>query len=240
MRLHRGLGVLTTTVLALAVLVGLAPAAEARPPIGRSLTTLNRDLWRTLLPIPEAIDDPNAPFNTGVCLGFDHVLAPFSGGGKDLTCTATFGRPVFIAGYTVEWSRSEALDSQPPLGTSRRALTAEALRQLGTDQPLVCYDGRRLDLDRVVSPTLARTTLPTPNLLNNTPRRSTRFASVGDVTAVVPAPGKHTIVITQPATRGSATNTTYLYVSAPAHWTANGRHLARRVWGVADARCAKA
>lgn len=222
--------------LAVVMLVGLAPAAVAGPRSRHDLATLSAELWRGTLTIPQAPTDQTGPFFTGACLQLGRVVAPISGGSTDFNCVTTFGQPVLVLGYGYEESAAEARAANPPIGTSKADLATYALSQLGDEQPLVCYDGRRLPLDRVQSP-FTSVRLPDPNL-TGLPGQRTKFVAVSDVSLVVPAPGRHAIVITQPSVRGNAKITTSLYVSAPDHWTAAGRKAAKKVWGVPDARCA--
>jgi hypothetical protein len=188
---------LLAAVLAVLMLVGLVPAAGARPPSRDDLATISAELWRGVLEIPQAPTDQAGPYFTGACLELGGVLAPFSGGSDDFSCLTRFGEPVFVLGYGYEESVAEARATNPPIETSEAALAAYARSQVGAEQPLVCYDGRRLPLDRVQSP-LTRARLPEPNL-TALPAQRTKFVAVSDVALVVPAPGRHSIVITQPA-----------------------------------------
>lgn len=182
-------------VLAVVLLIGLAPAASAGPRVERLpervAGRLVGDLWRTVLEQP---GDETNPYFAGGCLRYDHVVTPFTGdpGPKELSCRVRFGTPVLIAGRTVEISTSTA-EAGPD--ASEATLRAQALSQIG-GRSTVRFDGRRLPVTKAVS-SLVDVDLPATNLFG-TAETSVQLVAAGWVTAVLPRPGRHTIVVTPP------------------------------------------
>lgn len=206
-------------VLAVVLLVGLAPAAGAHPRSDRAAAQLNSDFWRALLSRPQAFDDPASPFTRAVCVHVDHAVVPFSGN-PDVTrfsCHVRRGTPVLVAGWTLEASAVEERTAPPPQDASAAGLRRRALSQLPA-RPTVRLDGKVLRLTKVVGP-LARVDLPQPNLLG-APDASTSFVAVGWVAVVVPHRGSHTVTITPAPTADQPdppTVTTVLHVTRRGH-----------------------
>jgi hypothetical protein len=201
-------------VLAVVVLVGLAPAAGARPRLERVAGHLVGDLWKTVLELPA--DDTN-PLVNPQCKTVDQVVVPFAPLGPDvppLRCDVRLGVPLFVAGRTWEQSAWEQVNQAHDPDTSEAALRAEALRLLDQQgPPQVRFDGHRLKLVKAVSG-LVRVDLPDNNLFGDPTADSTTLVGAGWVTLVVPPPGRHTITIRQPDGTGT---TTYLRVGRRAH-----------------------
>jgi hypothetical protein len=206
-------------VLAVLMIVGLAPGASAHPRSERALAHLNSELWRALLSTPTTFDDPASPFQTPVCLHIDHVVAPFSGN-PDVTsfrCDVPRGTPVLVAGWTLEASAVEERTAPPPQDASAAGLRRRALSQLPA-RPTVLLDGRRVRLTKVVAP-LATVDLPQPNLLG-APDASTSYVAVGWVALVVPRHRNSTVTITPAPTADvphPTTVTTVLHVTRRHH-----------------------
>ena len=206
-------------LLAVLMLVGLVPAADAHPRLERVAAHLNSDLWRELLSTPKTFDDPDSPFSKAVCVHVDHVVAPFSGNPAvtRFTCDVRRGTPVLVAGWTLEASAVEERAAPPPQDTSAAGLRRRALSQLPA-RPTVLLDGKPLHLRKVVAP-LATVDLPQPNLLG-APDASTSYVAVGWVALIVPPRGDHTVTITPAPTTDEptpSTVTTVLHVTRRGH-----------------------
>lgn len=206
-------------LLAVLMIVGLAPAAGAHPRSERALAHLNSDLWRALLSTPTSFDDPASPFQTAVCLHVDGVVAPFSGNPEvtSFRCDVRRGTPVLVAGWTLEASAVEESAAPAPQDASAAGLRRRALSQLPL-RPTVLLDGKPLRLTRVVAP-LATVDLPQPNLLG-APDASTSYVAVGWVALVVPRHRDSTVSITPAPTADvpePTTATTVLHVVRRGH-----------------------
>jgi hypothetical protein len=216
---HRTRNVLLAAVLAVVLLVGLAPAAGAHPRSDRAAAQLNSDFWRALLSRRQAFDDPRSPFTKAVCVHVDHAVVPFSGNPAVTTfsCDVRRGTPVLVAGWTLEASAVEERTAPSPQDASAAGLRRRALGQLPV-RPTVRLDEKALTLTKVVAP-LATVDLKQPNLLG-APDATTTFVAVGWVAVVVPRRGSHTITITPAPTAADpnpATVTTVLHVTGRGH-----------------------
>lgn len=199
-------------VLAVVMLIGLAPAAAAHPRLGTAAGRINSDLWREILAAP--LDD-QSPFNPGGsrCFEVDGVVAPFTGSADTtrFSCDVRSGQAVFVAGYTVEQSVYEELSTNltPPLDPSPAGLLRRALGNLPA-RPTVTFDRKPLHLVKVTAP-LADVSLPQPNILGSR-GASTSYVAVGWVTAVLPARGTHRIRITPAPTAALPHSTSVITV----------------------------
>jgi hypothetical protein len=213
--------VLLVTVVALVV---AAPSALAVP--DKKLGTLLGAMWKEILETPT----PQNPFTGGgpLCVDLGGVVAPFSVGGEDITCTVKPGTKILVAAWSSECSTLEA--GTVFFGSNRAELRACARRVnagVTADDVSVTLDGRTVPVTKVRSP-LQRLNLPADNIFGVPPGRcctpppedGLRYLSVADgwVALLGPLkPGTHTITLditgeSPPGTTLNIHNTTTIIV----------------------------
>ena len=201
---RRGRAALAAVLTGLLVVL-VAPSAEAHARVDRGGAL--GEVWRTVLETPGSADPAAAganPFLTGSCARFGDVVAPFSLGPAEITCRMRHGQTLVVVGQTYEIS---TLESATP-DADEDTLRAEASALL-VGRPSVRFDGHRVRLTRASSG-LVTARLPQPNLFGST-EPSVELVAVGWVTALRPAPGRHTVDIT--LADGTVVPTTHVLVS---------------------------